>query len=46
MRKLNPKLFVGPMSKNIVDSVIEYCEENNVSIVNICNDVAICSAMR
>ncbi len=32
MHKLNPKVFIGPMSKNIVDSVIEYCEENNVSI--------------
>jgi hypothetical protein len=26
------KLFVGPVSKNVVDSVIEYCEENKVSI--------------
>ncbi len=32
MHKLNPKIFIGPMSKNIVDSVIEYCEDNNISI--------------
>ena len=26
------KLFIGPMSKNIVDTVIEYCNENKVKI--------------
>jgi hypothetical protein len=25
----NPKIFIGPMSKNIVDSIIEYSNENN-----------------
>lgn len=29
---LQPKIFIGPMSKNVVDSVIEYCNENNVNI--------------
>tara|TARA_Y100000593_G_C4307212_1_gene336373 strand:+ start:1327 stop:2322 length:996 start_codon:yes stop_codon:yes gene_type:complete len=26
------KLFIGPMSKNIVDTVMEYCDENKVKI--------------
>jgi len=26
------KLFIGPMSKNIVDTVIKYCRENKVNI--------------
>jgi D-tagatose-1,6-bisphosphate aldolase subunit GatZ/KbaZ len=26
------KIFIGPMSKNIVDSIVEYCNENNVNI--------------
>lgn len=25
----NPKIFIGPMSKNIVDSIIKYSNENN-----------------
>ena len=29
---IQPKIFIGPMSKNVVDSVIEYCNENNVNI--------------
>jgi len=29
---MNPKIFIGPMSKNIVDSIIEYSNDNNVSI--------------
>ena len=28
----NPTLFIGPMSKEIVDSVIDYVETNSVSI--------------
>ena len=24
-----PKIFIGPMSKNIVDSIIKYCDEKN-----------------
>ena len=28
----NTKIFIGPMSKNVVDSVIEYCNDNNVNI--------------
>tara|TARA_B100001057_G_scaffold499455_1_gene610184 strand:- start:1984 stop:2952 length:969 start_codon:yes stop_codon:yes gene_type:complete len=31
MNKL-PKLYVGPMSKNVVDSVIEFAQENNIDI--------------
>jgi hypothetical protein len=27
-----PKFYIGPMSKNVVDSIIEYCEDNNVNI--------------
>ena len=27
-----PKLYVGPMSKNVVDSILEFSEENNISI--------------
>ena len=27
------KLFIGPMSKNIVDTVIDYAAENNISII-------------
>jgi len=26
---IEPKIFVGPMSKNIVDAIIEWCEEND-----------------
>ena len=26
---MNPKFFIGPMSKNIVDSVIDFCESTN-----------------
>jgi hypothetical protein len=29
---MKPKLFIGPMSKNIVDSVIEYSNENNIEL--------------
>lgn len=29
---IQPKIFIGPMTKNVVDSVIEYCNENNVNI--------------
>lgn len=29
---LNPTLFIGPMSKEIVDSVIDYSNTNNVSL--------------
>lgn len=29
---INPKIFIGPMSKNIVDSIIEYSNENNIPI--------------
>jgi hypothetical protein len=29
---INPKIFIGPMSKNIVDSIIKYSNENNVEI--------------
>lgn len=29
---MNPKIFIGPMSKNIVDTVIEYSEKNNTNI--------------
>jgi len=29
---MNPKIFIGPMSKNIVDSVIEFSNEMNVNI--------------
>jgi len=28
----NPTLFIGPMSKNIVDAVIEYSNRNNVTL--------------
>ena len=27
-----PKYFIGPMSKNVVDTIIEFCEENNTTI--------------
>ena len=29
---MNPKFFLGPMSKNIVDTAIEYCNKNNTTI--------------
>lgn len=29
---INPKIFIGPMSLNVVDSVIEYCNDNNVTM--------------
>ena len=29
---MNTNLFIGPMSKNIVDSIIEYCNENDTTI--------------
>jgi len=29
---MNTKYFIGPMSKNIVDTIIEFCEETNNSI--------------
>lgn len=29
---LTPKIFIGPMSKNIVDAIIEYTNNNNVPI--------------
>jgi len=29
---MNPKLFIGPMSKNIVDAIIEYSNKNEVKI--------------
>jgi len=32
MIKLYPKLFIGPMSKNIVDSAIELSNEENISL--------------
>tara|TARA_R110000868_G_scaffold108301_1_gene295797 strand:- start:535 stop:1515 length:981 start_codon:yes stop_codon:yes gene_type:complete len=28
----NPKIFIGPMSKNIVDAVIEYANENSINV--------------
>jgi len=27
-----PKYFIGPMSKNVVDTIIEFCEENKVTM--------------
>jgi len=27
-----PKYFIGPMSKNIVDSIIEFCNNTNNTI--------------
>jgi len=29
---MKPKIFIGPMSKNIVDAIINYSNENNVEI--------------
>jgi hypothetical protein len=29
---MTPKYFIGPMSKNVVDTIIEFCEENNVTM--------------
>jgi hypothetical protein len=29
---MEPKYFIGPMSKNVVDTIIEFCEENNTTI--------------
>ena len=29
---INPKIFIGPMSKNIVDAIIEYSNKNNTPI--------------
>ena len=29
---MNPKYFIGPMSKNIVDTIIEFCNETNNTI--------------
>ena len=28
----NPKIFIGPMSKNIVDSIIEYVNDTGIHI--------------
>jgi hypothetical protein len=32
---MNPKFFIGPMSKNVVDSIIEFCEktENSIGLI-------------
>jgi len=32
MIKTYPKIYIGPMTKNVVDSVIEFCEDNNKTI--------------
>ena len=32
---MEPKYFIGPMSKNIVDTIIEFCNETNNKIVLI-----------
>ena len=32
MKNLFPKLYIGPMSKNIVDAVIELSNENNINV--------------
>jgi len=29
---MKPKFFIGPMSKNIVDTIIDFCNKNNTSI--------------
>lgn len=29
---MNIKFFIGPMTKNVVDSIIEYCEDKNIMI--------------
>ena len=29
---MSPSIFIGPMSLNIVDSIIEYCNDNNTTI--------------
>lgn len=29
---MTPKYFIGPMSKNIVDTIIKFCEENKVTM--------------
>ena len=29
---MNTKLFIGPMSRNIVDYIIDYCEDNDKEI--------------
>lgn len=29
---IEPKIFIGPMSKNIVDAIIEYCDEKDTII--------------
>ena len=29
---MKPKYYIGPMSKNIVDSIIEFCNETNYKI--------------
>jgi hypothetical protein len=29
---MTPKIFIGPMSKNVVDTIIEFCNETNNSI--------------
>jgi hypothetical protein len=29
---MTPKFFIGPMSKNIVDTIIDFCNKNNTSI--------------
>ena len=29
---MTPRYFIGPMSKNIVDSIIEFCNETNNTI--------------
>jgi hypothetical protein len=29
---MTPKYFIGPMSKNVVDTIIKFCEENKVTM--------------
>ncbi len=29
---MHPQIFIGPMSKNIVDCIIQFCEDKDTSI--------------
>ncbi len=39
---MKAKLFIGPMSKNVVDAIIDYANNNNaeIGIMNLQNFIA------
>jgi DNA modification methylase len=43
---MNPKIFIGPMSKNIVDAIISYSNENDVVLDNTMGSGTTCLASK